>query len=222
MEISYWKSRWHQDNTGWQMESVYPLLPDLWKRQGLKSQTTVLVPLCGNSPDLHWLVEAGHRVIGVDVSEKALKHAMEYHSTEFTEDTSHGFRIFRSSKMDLWQGDFLTLPTHKLPDIDLIYDKAALIALPPEMRPDYAQQIRRLTNPQTQQLVQTFEYEQHEMPGPPFSVHENEIANYYGNHFSIEVVHEQSKLDAFPKFQQRGLSSYFTEKVYHLKPIHQH
>ncbi|MDZ7681321.1 MAG: hypothetical protein U5J63_06285 [Fodinibius sp.] len=220
MEISYWQSRWHKDNTGWQMDEVYPLLPTLWNRRSLKSQARVLVPLCGNSPDLHWLAEQGHTVIGIDVSGKALRRTMRDHPAKFTEETSYGFTVYRSQQMELWEGDFLKLPARTITTPDVIYDKAAIVALPPEMRTTFAQKVMELSNPNTQLLVQTFEYEQHEMSGPPFSVGRNEIEQYYGDRFSITPVHEQSRLQDMAKFRQRGLSSYFIEKVYHLSPVH--
>jgi thiopurine S-methyltransferase len=202
------------------MESVYPLLPDLWERRSLKSPARVLVPLCGNSPDLHWLAEQGHSVIGIDVSAKALQQVMQEQSAKFSKDSSHGFTIYRSERMELWEGDFLKLPISKIPALDLIYDKAAIVALPPDMRADFAQKVLQLCNQGTQMLVQAFEYEQHEMSGPPFSVDTDEINSHYNHRFSIDLMHEQSKLEDMGKFQQRGLSSYFIEKVYHLLPIH--
>lgn len=219
MEISYWQSRWRKDNTGWHMDNVYPPLANIWSQLSIKSSAKVFVPLCGKSLDLRWLVERGHQVTGVDVSQKALEDVINYTNQSFTKDSSHGFTIYRSESLELWQGDFLKLPVKKIPQPDVIYDKASIVALPPEMRGSYAQKILSLCGKHTHIILQTFEYDQSEMNGPPFSVDENELKHHFGHDFEFTLMHEQSKLEELSKFQQRGLSSYLTEKVYHLTPF---
>ena len=220
MEISYWKSRWGKNNIGWHMDIVYPPLAKLWNQLSIKSDARVLVPLCGKSLDLQWLAEQGHHVTGVEVSRKALQQVMQQYPEEFTRDASHGFTIYRSNLLELWEGDFLKLPAHEISAIDIIYDKASIVALPPEMRTEYVSKLVELSNDSTQMLLQTFEYDQAEMTGPPFSVDEQEVKNHFSDRFEIALLHEQSKLDELEKLQQRGLSSYLREKVYHLTPLH--
>ncbi len=219
MEISYWQSRWRKNNTGWHMDQVYPPLPDIWTRASFKSNACVLVPLCGKSLDLHWLAERAKHVIGVEVSQQALQEVIQKHAEQFTRDSSHGFTIYHSERMELWEGDFLKLPTSEIPAPDIIYDKAAMVALPPTSRPDYAQKLLDCCGEDTQILLQTFKYNQDEMTGPPFSVDAKEISRHFGKRFSLRLMHEQSKFDELSKFQQRGLSSYLKEKVFLLDPL---
>ncbi|MEL7832963.1 thiopurine S-methyltransferase [Fodinibius sp. Rm-B-1B1-1] len=219
MEISYWQSRWRKDNTGWHMDMVYPPLPKLWKRLNIKSESRILVPLCGKSLDLHWLAEHSQKVIGVDVSHKALHTVMEKYPETFSQTSSHNFTVYKSSSLELWEGDFMKLPTKEITPIDLVYDKASIIALPPKMRPQYAQKILDLCGNTTRILLQTFEYIQEEMNGPPFSVDEKELQKLFGHNFRLQLMHEQSKLEELEPFQQRGLSSYLTEQVFYLTPL---
>jgi len=219
MEISYWKSRWRKNNTGWHMDQVYPPLPEIWTRTSVTSNACVLVPLCGKSLDLHWLAERVDRVVGVEASQKALQNLMQSHPEPFSEDSSHGFRRYRSQNIELWEGDFLQLPASEIPKPDIIYDKAAMVALPQDMRSRYAQKLLDCCKNDTRVLLQTFEYNQDEMNGPPFSVDEDELRKHFGHQFSLKLMHEQSKLDALSKFQRRGLSSYLNEKIYLLDPL---
>lgn len=220
MEISYWQSRWHKNNIGWHMDTVYPQLPEIWPQLSVKSDARVLVPLSGKSLDMKWLAEQGHAVIGVEVSGKALREFRDLYDQPFTEDSSHNFTIYRSDSITLWEGDFLKLPATEIPALDIIYDKASIVALPKEMRVRYAQKVLELCGSSTKILLQTFEYNQDEMTGPPFSVDEQEIEQLWGHRFEINLLFEQSKLEELNKFQRRGLSSYLTEKIYHLKPRH--
>lgn len=218
MEISYWKARWNKDKTGWHMNEVYPHLPTFWPGLQLEEGAPVLVPLCGKSLDLLWLKDQGHRVIGVDVSPKAAENFFREHRLDHQTYTKGSFTVYEHKNLSIWCGDFFKLRTGYLPKIDAIYDKAALIALPKNQRKRYAENVLTLCNTNTQILLNTFEYEQDEMTGPPFSVFSDELNELYGDHFTIEVLHEESIMDNLVKFQQRGLSSYLIEKVYHLRP----
>ena len=201
------------------MDVVYPPLRKLWPQLSLKSQARVLVPLCGRSMDMKWIAEQGCQVIGVEVSQKALQDFMDRWDEEFTTDSSHGFTIYKSPSIELWQGDFMKIPESKIKPVDAIYDKAAIVALRKDMRSKYAKKLLKLCHANTQILLQTFEYKQDEMNGPPFSVDGEEISRLFGHQFSITSLHEQSLFDELSKFQRRGLSSYLVEKVFHLKPL---
>lgn len=218
MEISYWQSRWRNDKTGWHMDKVYPLLKKYWPELDLEPNASVLVPLCGKTLDIDWLAKLGHRVVGVDISEKAIRTVINRNNLDVTRSTKGSFSVFRSQNIELWCGDFMKLRKSLIPANDVVYDKAALIALPPDQRTAYTQHIQALTQPHTQILLNCFEYDQQEMTGPPFSVHEDELHRLYGSQFTITLLHNQSILDDMRRFQQRGLRSYLNEKFYLLQP----
>lgn len=218
MEISYWKSRWKKGRTGWHMQQVYPPLKTYWQQLQLVESAVVFVPLCGKSLDLQWLMEQGHNVIGVEVSEQAVRHFFKEHDLSYRISTKAGFSIYNSDHITLWAGNFFKLTPSFLPPVDAIYDKAALIALPRVLRKTYATHVLRFCTPYTQILLNTFEYEQEEMTGPPFAVFPDELQLLYGHRFSITQIHEESIFEDTPQFKSRGLSSYLLEKVYHLTP----
>lgn len=218
MEISYWQSRWLKENIGWHMDEVYPLLAEFWPRLGLKEGARVLVPLCGKSLDLLWLANQNLHITGVEVSERAVLQFFREHGIEAKKSYKASFKIFRSENIEIWTGDFLKMKPSYLPDIDAIYDKAALIALPGNQREPYAGTLKELCNPHTQIMLNTFEYEQNEMNGPPFAVFKEELEELFGSLFTIDLLHEESIFNKLVKFRQRGLSSYLIEKLYHLRP----
>lgn len=218
MEISYWQSRWKKDNTGWHMDEVFPLLKSFWHRLELRKSSTVLVPLCGKSLDIDWLAAQGYRVIGADVSEKAVNILKDRLPYSFTKSAKGSFTCYKSASVELWRGDFFRLRKQWLPTIDAIYDKAALIALPPDKRRQYTTHLQNLAESHTQIFVNCFEYEQEEMNGPPYAVMENELQSLFGNRFNIELLYKHSLFNELPQFGQRGLKSYLIEKIYHLQP----
>ena len=218
MEISYWKSRWQKDNTGWHMDQVYPHLMTYWDRLELNKGDTILLPLCGKSLDIPWLLDKGLNVIGVEVSDKAISELKNHLDFSFTEKSRGHFKVFESTDVQLWLGNFFDIQASYLPKIDAIYDKAALIALPPKMRNDYAEIIKSLCTEDTRMFLNCFEYPQDSMSGPPFAIFEEEIRTLYDEQFSIELLHKESMMEQLAKFQQRGLSGYLNEKVYLLSP----
>src|SRR5690606_40297026 len=53
--------------------TVTPQLERHWDALGLPAGGTVFVPLCGKSLDMAWLAGRGHRVLGVELSEVAVR-----------------------------------------------------------------------------------------------------------------------------------------------------
>lgn len=200
------------------MPQVFPLLQEYWNILKLHKNTVVLVPLCGSSLDLQWLAEQGHYVIGVDVSEIAIKNIIKNHDEPFQKSTNGSLTCYTSNSIELWCGNFLKLRQQWLPSVDAIYDKAALIALPVEKRLEYAQHLHALAQPHTQIFMNCFEYEQSEMPGPPFAVFIEELELLFGDTYHIKCLHTHSLFDELTNFKRRGLHSYLNEKIYQLYP----
>lgn len=218
MEISYWKSRWKKQHTGWHMEQVYPHLKTYLDRLNPDTGDTLFVPLCGKSRDLVWLAEQGFRVIGVEVSAVAVRQFFAETGITYSTESKAEFVIYQSDNIQIYQADFFKLVSSWIPPLDAVYDKAALIALPEEKRRMYADKILGLAGSKSRILLNTFEYIQNEMNGPPFAVFFDELQDLFGDRFEIELLHEESIFDQLVKFQQRGLSSFLTEKIYLLKP----
>jgi thiopurine S-methyltransferase len=218
MELSYWESRWRKDNTGFHMPGGYPGLKTHWNVLDLPDQPEILVPLCGKTEDLLFLESQNGSVTGVEISEKAILEFFEEHNRSYRKEEAGSFTTFRSGMIELWQGDFMKFPAKKKL-FDLIYDKAALVALPPDKRTPYVEQLLKCTAPQGQLLLHHFIYPQNQMSGPPFSVTDKEIKDYFSDSYQIQILEEKSlPSDLFPPFQRRGLQSPLTERFLHLKP----
>ena len=218
MELSYWESRWKKDKTGFHMPGGYSALKSHWPKLTLPEAPAVLVPLCGKSADMIFMENQGAQVTGVEISEKAVRSFFKENDRNFETDTFADFTIRRSGNIQIWQGDFMKFPDSKA-DVDLIYDKAALVALPPEKRQSYADKLLSLAGPGTQILLHHFMYPQQEMPGPPFSVGSAEINTYFSDRFSLHLLEENEiPSGEFIPFQRRGLESPLIERFILMKP----
>lgn len=200
------------------MDQVYPLLLQYWPQLNVPAEASVLVPLCGKSVDMYWLAEQECRVTGIDVAEKAILEFMKEYPGHFTGRRISGFSVFESDNITLWQGDFMKLPPDKIEAPDIIYDKAALIAFPPDSRRIYAEKMLELNRSHTRILLQTFEYTQSEMNGPPFAVFQEEVKELFGDRFRVTTLHNSPRPDLLARFEPRGLESYLREVLYILDP----
>jgi thiopurine S-methyltransferase len=212
MEISYWESRWRKNNIGFHLPRVYEPLIEFWGESELPENPVVLVPLSGKSHDILWMMNQGARVIAVEAVEQAVAEFFTEHNITPDKSKRHGFTICRYKTLEIWIGDFFKLPAGEMPPFDLIYDKAAITALPEKMRGDYVEKIKSLVNTTTQIVTHHFEYNQHEMTGPPFSVPLSELNSYYSGMFKCKILVESNTSGNYRKFIRRGLSSDLTER----------
>lgn len=208
MELSYWLSRWNKGHTGFHMEDGYPGLRTHWPKLPIPPDPVVLIPLAGKSIDILWIAERAQKVICNEISSIAIEQFFNEHKMAFTKTGLASFNIYRGKNIEFWCGDFMKLPVKKMGDIDLIYDKASIVALPDKMRFAYAKKISALSADKTNILMHLLSYNQSEMNGPPFSVDPTEVKRLFSEKFSVQLL-EKNSLDIhkFEKFLNRGLKS---------------
>ena len=192
MEHDFWHNRWENQQIGFHLKAVNPLLAAHFKTLKLSPGQRVFIPLCGKTLDIHWLLSQGIHVVGAELNQLAvdalfaelgliprmtqagtLKH---YHAVD-----QHDVTI------DVFQGDFFALDQSLLGKVDAIYDRAALIALPPDLRVIYSKHLINITNSAPQLLI-SFHYDQSLTAGPPFNVSADEISDHYGEIYSISLL----------------------------------
>ena len=212
MEPEFWCARWARNDIGFHQEEVNTLLRDWWPRVAPPGGT-VFVPLCGKSRDLLWLRAQGFKVIGVEISELAVRAFFEENALSPVRTAREGFGVWQADGLALWCGDFFALRPEWLGDVTAYYDRAALIALPPALRVAYIDKLAALLPHGTRGLLVTLEYAQSEMEGPPFSVPTAEVEERFGPHFRVTHLQSRDKLVGESRYKQKGLSA-LTEKAY--------
>lgn len=168
MKAEFWLERWQRNEIGFHQGEINAHLQEFWGGLQLPAGSEVFVPLCGKSRDLLWLRAQGHRVLGVELSPLAVEDFFLENELK-PQVRSHG--IFDSWSCDgvtLLCGDFFELEAADLKGVAAVYDRASLVALPPEMRERYAQHLHRILPARVPMLLVTMDYPQAEMSGPPF------------------------------------------------------
>lgn len=196
MSQNYWLDRWERGETGFHQTEVEPILATFFSK--LKP-TRVLVPLCGKSLDMVWLASRNHEVIGVELSTLACEQFFSENKIPYQKTQKDSFVVFHSEKITILNGDFFTLQASHLGEIGAIYDRAALIALPSEIRSRYASQIIQLMQKSAKPTGLDFlqivlEYNAQDTQGPPFSISQDELERLYGCNFTISRL-SRERLD---------------------------
>lgn len=176
MDSEFWLSRWREGRIGFHEGRPNDLLVSHAKALG--PQGRVLVPLCGKTEDMAYLASLGHEVVGIELAEAAAEGFFQEHGLEVAPKTRGAFVERSAGGVTILQGDFFDARLEDVGVISAFYDRAAIVALPPELRPRYAAHLRELAG-EGAGLVICFEYPQERMEGPPFSVGEDELRRYF-------------------------------------------
>lgn len=206
MEASFWHDKWERNLIGFHQPQVNPYLQQHWQQIGHHSGT-VLVPLCGKSSDMLWLAGEGHEIVGAELSDTALQDFIRENDLPLQPQASKPLPSYVGEQFRLWQGDFFQLDHAAVGPVAAVYDRAALIALPTEMRQQYWRHLASLLPSGAQGLLITLDYPQSQVAGPPFSVSAAEVESLSEGLFDVELLVRHQVLEDNPKFVKNGVES---------------
>lgn len=212
MEAEFWHEKWEIKQIGFHLDYVHPILK---RRIGLfNQQQTVLVPLCGKTLDIGYLLEQGNSVVAAELSEIAISELFQQLGLTPTISAWKEGKKYQAGKLTVYVGDFFALDAQGVGEIAWVYDRAAIVALPEELRVKYAQHLMTITN-KAPQLLLTLDYDQNVAGGPPFAVSGEEVTQHYNAVYSIELLEEADIIEEEPRFKAKGLNSFY-QRAYHL------
>lgn len=206
MEATFWHERWREGRIGFHQADVNGLLKRHWQSLDLAKDSCVFVPLCGKSLDMLWLADQGYQVLGIEINESAvIDFFKESHlSPEIRRDER--FIHYHAGPFTLLVGDAFDLSTADLQHCAAVYDRAALIALPPNMRAPYLEQLYSQLPTGCRGLVITLEYPEGEKQGPPFSVERSELDTHLTKHWTLQELERVDILARETSFQEEGIT----------------
>jgi len=210
MQPDFWHQRWQSNQIGFHRDAPLPLLVAHWPALGLSKGSQVLVPLCGKSLDMVWLAEQGHRVLGVELSQLAITQFFSERGLSPEIKQSPLGMHYHAGAWEIICGDAFALSPELLQDCAGIYDRGAMIALPPGMREIYVATTWSRLPAGCRGLLVTLEYPQPEKNGPPFSVEEAEIRQRFAGMHEIQLIERRDILHNEPSFQIEGVTALHT------------
>lgn len=191
MERQYWLDKWASNQIGFHQEAVNPALAAKIGRIAPRGDERVFLPLCGKTRDIGWLLSRGHRVCGAELSERAVAQLFEDLAVEPARAPVGPLVRWSAPGLDIFTGDIMALDRQTLGPVDAVYDRAALVALPDGMRGRYAAHLMRITA-RAPQLLVCYVYDQADMRGPPFSVDEAQVRDFYGRDYALTLLSREA------------------------------
>jgi thiopurine S-methyltransferase len=207
LEASFWHEVWEKRQLGFNQSEYNPKMVELLKDKKLEAKT-VFVPLCGKSVDMLWLASRGANVYGCELSKLAVEDFFTENNIKFQIEDLGNVTRYSSESITIDCGNFFEID---FPEFDYIYDRASMVALPPEMRLSYQQKMKALLGQVKEYYLFTFSYNQSLFEGPPFSIDEQELVNAFKDSDVSKVFSETKKSDF------KGVDLNVTRSVYLIK-----
>lgn len=211
MDADFWHKKWQTGDIGFHTEQANPLLTQHFAALGLQPGQRVFVPLCGKTRDIHWLLAQGLQVVAAELSEIAIIDLFKDLGLLANRSQSGTLINYQAQALSVFVGDIFQLQASQAGPCDAIYDRAALVALPPDVRSRYAAHLRTLC-PKARQLLIAHEYQQELMAGPPFAIAPEIVAELYQDGYDLHLL---ARVDIAGGFKGKIPAS---EAVWHLVP----
>ncbi len=187
MDRDFWLSRWNANRIGFHQGEANARLVSHFHALAVPPGGRIFVPLCGKTRDIAWFLSTGHAVVGVEFSELAIQQLFRELGVKPVVTVEGPTRRYSAPAVDVLVGDFFDLTQDMIGSVDATYDRAALVALPSDMRTRYAAHVTRITR-RAPQLVICFEYDQSLADGPPFSIDGRELFRLYGGRYRLSLL----------------------------------
>lgn len=202
MEIDFWVERWKEGRIGFHEGRPNTFLERHVGRLGEAKR--VLVPLCGKTVDMAFLASRGHEVVGIEAVPEAVEAFFREHElTPEIHELGGGRRRWSAEGVTIFESDVFACSASEVGRVDAFYDRAAVVALPPDVRPRYVAHVRSLLAPRARGLLVTFEYPQERMTPPPFSVTATEVEALFSGATVSSL--EEAPLTG-PRFEEAGIA----------------
>ena len=214
MDIDFWHQVWREGRLGFDQTSVNRYLAEIFDDWLADGPHNVFVPLCGRSVDMAYIHSAGHSIWGVECVEQAILDFFNNLNLSPQSDfLANSIKCFRAERYRLFCGDFFSMKSkyfEKEGSILKVWDRAALVALPVDLRRKYYQQIIDLSGDSLDWMCLLFTYQHPVIIGPPFSVDISEIKDIMvPQGYKIEVVAERCIEPQNPKFKEAGVTQFY-------------
>ncbi|MFT8467404.1 thiopurine S-methyltransferase [Acetobacter syzygii] len=191
MNAEFWLEKWARNEIGFHAQHPHKGLVEHFSTIFAQPGGHVFVPLCGKTLDIQWLLNKGFRVTGVELSLLAVEQLFaELGVHPVISPVSAKVVMFEGGGLKVFVADIFSLSAAMLGSVDIVYDRAALVALPQDIRVRYAKHLMAITRCATQFLI-CVEYDQCRLSGPPFAVMAQDIADYYAPYYEITSIERE-------------------------------
>ncbi|PIK49519.1 putative thiopurine S-methyltransferase [Apostichopus japonicus] len=221
--LDLWSERWEEGekmNFHERQPKQYLTEEHIEKLTDGKTGLRFLVPLCGKSPEMKWLVDQGQVVVGIEGVQKPCEEFFKRQQIDYSvADISEipGGKHFKSDdgRVEIYNCDVLKLESAILGEFDAVFDRGAFVVMDFELRPKYVTLMKSVSKTGCKILlaVQEYDWNERKIKGPPYPVCRKDVETLFGDWCKIEEYSRLDRLKNCPeKFNEKwgpGITSHF-------------
>lgn len=194
MDVDDWDRMWISKSYKGKRKSVNSDLLKLNEVLFTSPKCRVLFPLCGESPDMKYVAEQGHQVVGVECSRTAIVSFFEQNELQFRTrvcERNENFEVFKSrdGRLDvtIYRGDMFDIDRSTLyGTFDVVWDKGAYVAVNPADRHRYVDIVRDLVTADTRYCLSNVTLDQSRHNTHPYSSTHEELCDVVAPYFHVD------------------------------------
>jgi len=152
-----------------------------------------------------WLKSKGHKVLGVELSLKAIESFSEENNLKFNQSEQNNFQVFDSKNLSIFQGDIFKLSEKNLEKVEAVFDRGCYIALSEKNRKKLAEIYCNKLAKGSKILLLNLEYGGASAEPPPHSISESELEENFAKHFQISKHLDEDVLEAKEHYKDAGM-----------------
>ncbi|KAF9456878.1 S-adenosyl-L-methionine-dependent methyltransferase [Collybia nuda] len=182
-----WDDAWKAKVMPWDIGQVQPPLKELIEsgEVDFPREGRALVPGCGAGYEAVYIASSlGLNTTGLDLSETAIEVAKGKLAAQETPPKGN---------VTFSVGDFFALKLVEEEKVDIIYDCAFFVAIPPSLRPNWSRQMASLIKSGGYLITMIFPIDPLSDVGPPYSVKSSSYHEHLDGNF-VKVVDRESEL----------------------------
>ncbi|MRX28461.1 thiopurine S-methyltransferase [Kangiella sp. HZ709] len=177
MDYHFWDTCWQRASQPFHLSEAHPFLRRYLYL--LDNKEKLLLPLSGKSVDPIFLAQNNIHSTSIEFNPSAIDNFIIDSELSFKRKTFEQKKCYDFGDFDIWLADFFDIETKDIGKFSQVFDRAALVALPKELRDKYIKHLKSLLQPKATILMVTMDYEEGEMSGPPFYIAQNELTELF-------------------------------------------
>jgi len=221
--LEYWENRYKTRCLQWHIDEVHPhllkYLSLLTQQNDQESKTTdkklkFFMPLCGKSKDIPFLLNLGFQVFGVEGVDTVIQEFIQENMLDMEYDESRQIYQTKDGQLQIYHGDLFKCPIETYGPFDCLWDRASFIALEYSFRSAYLDVMKRAVvnnGKDFRYLLQSVKYDKTKCPGPPRSVDNQDIKDYFGSWADVTCLESNAVSKDHPC---RSVCGYFDDDFF--------
>mmetsp|Transcript_12342 Transcript_12342/g.30976 ORF Transcript_12342/g.30976 Transcript_12342/m.30976 type:complete len:319 (+) Transcript_12342:68-1024(+) len=229
IKTEFWAEKWQKNEIGFHLSDVHPQLVkygNLMLEDGVSAPyfpKRILIPLCGKTLDMPFLVSQGHDVTGVELIRDAMDDFVKENGvTNAPPETTKGGMLVAEIPLKQAKGkegaglrfvigDFFKFSNEVHGTYQACFDRGSLVAIDPSLRGKYADVLSKVMVKGSRVLLVTVEHGGFRggKLGPPFSVPPEEVERLFATRgFKVESLMREDRMPLEPSWAARGATEF--------------